>query len=200
MRVFKNSFWPNQYATEYNPYAHQQTMSEIVGELNGKVDYLFCATSTCGTLRGCAEYKRKHHLATRILAVDAVGSVIFGGQSGKRLIPGHGAALVPALFHPDLAEECIHVTDLECILGCHRLLQKEALLSGGSSGAIVSAIGKVCAQIQGGSNCVAIFADRGERYLDSIYSDSWVKEHFGDIPQLQNNCRELSATSFVASK
>jgi cysteine synthase A len=28
---------------------------------------------------------------------------------------------------------------------------------------------------------VAILADRGERYLDTVYSDAWVAEHFGDI-------------------
>ena len=50
----KNSFSPNQYANQANSDAHHQTMHEIAMELNGKVDYLFCATSTCGTIRGCA--------------------------------------------------------------------------------------------------------------------------------------------------
>jgi cysteine synthase A len=31
---------------------------------------------------------------------------------------------------------------------------------------------------------VVIFHDRGERYLDTIYSDEWVAEHFGDIAHL----------------
>jgi N-(2-amino-2-carboxyethyl)-L-glutamate synthase len=29
-----------------------------------------------------------------------------------------------------------------------------------------------------------ILPDRGERYLDTIYSDSWVEKHFGVIPNL----------------
>src|SRR5262245_52360317 len=56
----ENTFWPNQYSHRYNPIAHYQTMHELVTELGGELDYLFCATSTCGTIRGCAEYVREH--------------------------------------------------------------------------------------------------------------------------------------------
>ena len=54
LRTINHSFWPNQYANAYNPKAHHRTMHEIVTQLDGKLDYLFCATSTCGTMRGCA--------------------------------------------------------------------------------------------------------------------------------------------------
>jgi len=178
-----NSFWPNQYSHRYNPIAHHQTMHEIISEL-GHVDYFFCATSTCGTIRGCAEYVRRHKLRTRIFAVDAVGSVIFGGVNGKRLIPGHGSAVRPALYQPDVAERCIRVSDLDCVVGCRRLVRQEAILAGGSSGAVLMAVDQVKDQIPPGSICVAILADRGERYLDTIYSDSWVTEHFGAIPEV----------------
>jgi len=184
LKIFDRPFWPNQYANECNAMAHHRTMHEIVEGLKGKLDYLFCAVSTCGTLRGCAEYKKRHGLATRIIAVDAVGSVIFGGQKGKRLIPGHGAAIVPVLFDAGLADDCIHVTDPECVVGCHRLLQEEAILAGGSSGAIVAAIEQFQPRIQKGAVCAAIFPDRGERYLDTIYSSQWVKQHFGNALEL----------------
>lgn len=180
----ENSFWPNQYANPYNAIAHRETMREIVTALGGKLDYLFCATSTCGTLRGCADYIREHQLQTKIYAVDAVGSVIFGSQSCKRLIPGHGAAIVPGLYQPGLEDHCIHVTDLDCVVGCHKLARREAILAGGSSGAVLSAIAVVKDQIAPGSACVAILPDRGERYLDTIYSEAWVHEHFGDVAHL----------------
>lgn len=35
-------------------------------------------------------------------------------------------------------------------------------------------------KIQDGSNCVVILHDRGERYMDTVYSQEWVKKHFGD--------------------
>lgn len=193
LAAYENSFWPNQYANECNSAAHHQTMHEIVTTLNGKVDYLFCAISTCGTLRGCAEYKKQHQLPTRIIAVDAQGSVIFGGPKAKRLIPGHGASMVPELFRKDLADECVHVTDLDCVVGCHRLVQEEAVLAGGSSGAVVHAVERLLPQFSYGANCVAILPDRGERYLDTIYSPQWVREHFGEITHLWQEPMEMHA-------
>lgn len=195
----KNSFWPNQYANPANVEAHYQTtMPEIVSALNGKIDYLFCAASTCGTVRGCSEYTRDHKIKAKIVAVDAVGSVIFGGKPGKRLIPGHGAGRRPELFRPEMADECIHVTDLDCVVGCRRLLHKEAILAGGSSGGVLTAIEKFKHRIQPGAVCVAILHDRGERYLDTIYSDDWVAEHFGDVsPYWSDEAEEESQAAMI---
>jgi N-(2-amino-2-carboxyethyl)-L-glutamate synthase len=182
-QTIPDSFWPNQYHNIYNARAHHETMREMVEELDGRIDYFFCATSTCGTLRGCSEYVRANHLPTRIFAVDAVGSVIFGDQKRQRLIPGHGAAVRPQLFQPWLADECIHVSDRQCIVGCRRLVKKEALLCGGSSGAVLMAVEMVKHRIPLNANCVAVFPDRGERYLDTIYSREWVREHFGVVDE-----------------
>lgn len=176
-----NSYWCNQYANVDNANAHHQTMHEIVMDLNGPPDYLFCATSSCGTLRGCAEYIRKYNLPTKLLAVDALGSVIFGTTKCKRLIPGHGAAQVPQLLKPGLEDAYTEITDLDCVAWCRRLLAREAILAGGSSGGIIAAIEKKAPELQAGATCVALLCDRGERYLDTIYSDQWVREHFGSV-------------------
>jgi cysteine synthase A len=176
-----NSFWPNQYANLYNPRAHHQTMREIMDVLDGELDYLFCATSTCGTMRGCSEYLREHRPDAKVIAVDAIGSVIFNSPKAQRLIPGHGAAITPDLYLPNLAARCIHVSDIDCIIGCRRLVKHEAILAGGSSGAVLMAVEYAKLDIRPGSVCVIILPDRGERYLDTIYSDAWVTEHFGDI-------------------
>ena len=193
LHTFPHSFWPNQYANLLNPRAHYQTMHEILAALDGRLDYLFCATSTCGTLRGCAEYVRATGLPTKVVAVDALGSVIFGGQKSKRLIPGHGAAIRPQLFQDELADRHVHVTDLDCVIGCRRLVKHEAILAGGSSGAVLMAVAQIKGDIKAGATCVAIFPDRGERYLDTIYSDGWVSEHFGLISKLWQSNEEAQA-------
>jgi N-(2-amino-2-carboxyethyl)-L-glutamate synthase len=192
-----NSFWPNQYTNIYNARAHYQTMHEIATELQERVDYLFCATSTCGTLRGCVEYIRSHNLRTRVYAVDAMGSVIFGGQPGKRLIPGHGAAVTPELYQKDLADKYLQMSDLDCIVGCRRLVREEALLVGGSSGAVLMAAERTAPDLPARSVCVLIFPDRGERYLDTIYSDIWVEAQFGDMSHLWQRNEEIDTCSKV---
>jgi len=172
LNIVEGSFWPNQYANIYNPIAHHQTMREIVSVLGEEIDYIFCAVSTCGTIRGCSEYIRQHQLRTKVFAVDAVGSVIGGGPSVKRLLPGHGAAIRPQLYRADMAEECIQITDLESVVGCRRLAQQEAILAGGSSGAVLMAVERIRDSIPEDAVCVVILPDRGERYLDTIYSDT----------------------------
>ncbi|MBV7340067.1 2,3-diaminopropionate biosynthesis protein SbnA [Chloroflexi bacterium TSY] len=171
------AYWCNQYANLANAGAHHQTISEIMQVFDNNVDYLFCAASSCGTLRGCSDYIYTQNLPTKIIAVDAVGSVIFGGPRKKRLVPGHGAARVPELYNTGLEDTHIYTTDEECVLGCRRLLISEGLLAGGSSGAVVMAISKVIDKLPADSTCVAIFCDRGERYLDTVYSDTWVEEN-----------------------
>jgi cysteine synthase A len=161
------------------------------------IDYLFCVTSTCGTLRGCADFVRDRGMRTQIIAVDAVGSVIFGGEKQKRLIPGHGTAILPPLFRLGMTERHVLITDLECIVGCRRLVRREAILAGGSTGAIVAAVERVRQSIPAQAKCAAIFPDRGERYLDTIYSDAWVAEHFGEVSHLWQQGTEKESCEMV---
>jgi len=187
MDKFPDSFWPNQYANEHNPGAHyDSTFSEIVTELEETPDYLFGAVSTCGTIMGCANYVHDQGLGTKIIAVDVVGSIIFGGEKKSRLIPGMGASIKSKFLQESLLDQYIHVTDLDCVRGCQHLLEREAILAGGSSGGVFMALDKIKDRIPVGSTCVLIFPDRGERYLDTIYSDNWVAQHFGEIKGLGN--------------
>jgi cysteine synthase A len=48
----------------------------------------------------------------------------------------------------------------------------------------MTAILKMQPEIPAGSTCVAIFGDQGGRYIETIYNDDWVKEHFGDVSHL----------------
>jgi len=181
----ENGFWPNQYVNRKNPESHYgSTMHEVVEALGPRIDFLFVATSTCGTVRGCGEYVRDHGLTTRVIAVDAVGSLIFSDVRAKRLVPGIGAGMRPPLCDLSVISECVHVDDLDCIVGCRRLVAREAILAGGSAGGVLSAVAKIQDRIPDGAVCVAILPDRGERYLDTLFSDEWVREHFGDVDHL----------------
>ncbi|MET9294028.1 2,3-diaminopropionate biosynthesis protein SbnA [Streptomyces sp. NPDC003077] len=178
------AFWPNQYANLLNARAQEGTMREIAEALDGKVDYLFVATGSCGTVHGCARYIAEHGMDTHVVAVDAVGSAIFGEVTCRRLIPGHGAARRPALYQEGLADSVARMTDQDCVVGCRRLVRAEAILGGGSSGAVVRAAEQRAAGLPEGADCVLVLPDRGERYVDTVYSDAWVQEHFGDIEHL----------------
>ncbi len=172
-----NSFWPDQYHNMDNPAAHQQTYEEIVDDLGTAPDYLFIPTSTCGTLRGFADAIERMGAHTRIIAVDAEGSLIFKDQPSPRLIPGMGASRKSHFLLPDQVHDVVHVSDADCVSGCYQLLASESILGGGSAGAVVQAIAKYRENFIVGQHVVAIIPDNGERYLDTIYSAEWIAKH-----------------------
>jgi cysteine synthase len=101
---------------------------------------------------------------------------------------------VPELHRPELVDDHVHVTDLECVVGCRRLVRTEAILAGGSSGAVISAVLAMRHRIRPGARCAVILSDRGERYLDTVYCNDWVHRHFGDVAHLWEE-RELLQVS-----
>lgn len=179
----ENSFWVNQFESPENSGAHYRTtIKEILRDLDGSIpDYLFIATGTCGTIRGCLDYLLDHHYPTRVVAVDALGSQIFSTCKHDRLIPGLGSAIRPKLTPTAGLYKSLLVNDIDCVVGCRRLARTEAIIAGGSSGAVISAVEQMSSEIPKGSTAVVILPDRGERYLDTIYSDDWVREKLGDI-------------------
>ena len=183
LATVENSFWVNQYDSRENSGAHyRSTVKEILRDLDGTMpDYLFIATATCGTIRGCIDYLMDHGYPTKVIAVDALGSQIFSDCKHDRLVPGLGSAICPKLTPTDGVHECMYVSDHDCVVGCRRLARTEAILAGGSSGGVIAAVDRMSDQIPKGATVVVLLPDRGERYLDTIYSDDWVREKIGDI-------------------
>jgi cysteine synthase A len=174
------AFWPNQYANPANAAAHADgTMREIDDALGGDLDYLFVATSTAGTLRGCCDYLHALRRATRVVAVDAVGSALFGGRRAARELPGFGPGVETELSRSARFDRLVRVSDLDCVLGCRRLVQREAIFAGGSSGAVAAALLKLPPVQPAGSRCALILPDGGAGYLDTIYDDDWVAGKLG---------------------
>ena len=196
-RRFRKSFWPNQYENPWNPESHYRTtMHEIASALDGAVDYLFVATSTCGTVTGCGRYVRDHGLGTRIVAVDAVGSRIFSDEKAERWVPGLGAGIRPPLCDEDLFHDHILVTGLDCVVGCRLLVRREALLVGGSAGGVISAVDRWRSAIPEGARCVMLLCDRGERYMDTVFCDAWVRDRYGEVEALwADDSREMPWTA-----
>ncbi|CAM3184842.1 2,3-diaminopropionate biosynthesis protein SbnA [Paenibacillus lupini] len=182
LKRLPDAFWPNQYGNKNNSLSHQQTtMAEMAADLP-HLDYLFCGVSTCGTIRGCVDYIRLNGLKTKVIAVDAEGSIIFGGEKGKvtRMLPGLGAGIKPGLCPDEGIHEIVKVNDRDCITGCRKLVRMESILAGGSSGGVIRAVEKYSPYIEPGSTCAVLLPDRGERYLNTVYDDTWVSKWFGN--------------------
>ncbi len=184
LETTSNSYWLDQYANESNPAAHADgTMREIDETLGGDLDYLFVATSTAGTLRGCHDYLCEHGRPTRIVAVDAVGSVLFGGARAARQLPGFGAGVETGLSRSAVFDTLVRVSDLDCVVGCRRLIEREAVFAGGSSGGVAAALQSLAPLMPSGSRCALIFSDGGQGYLETVYDDAWVARTLDCAPE-----------------
>ncbi|KJR41482.1 cysteine synthase [Candidatus Magnetoovum chiemensis] len=103
--------------------------------------------------------------------MDAVASAALIHKTGDATLPHSNF-----VFFPEKPRDRI--------VGCRRLLHSEAILAGGSTGGVIMAIEKKREEFPKDAVVAAIIPDRGERYLDTVYSDEWVQKHFGDISHL----------------
>ncbi|HZQ79373.1 MAG TPA: 2,3-diaminopropionate biosynthesis protein SbnA [Acidimicrobiia bacterium] len=169
------SVWVNQYANEGNWLAHYHgTAAEILADLDRPIDCLVVPVSTTGTILGLARRLRGAFPALHVVAVDAAGSVIFGGPAGPRHVPGLGAGRRPEVLDPAQIDEVVWVSDRDAVAGCRSLALSEGILAGGSSGAVVAAIERLRPGWPAGWQVVTVLPDRGDRYLDQVYDDDWV--------------------------
>lgn len=173
----------NQYGSQANPRAHfESTMPEIMAACEGKLDYLFVATSTTGTLLGCQQYIRAHGLDTKVVAVDSVGSVLFGGQAGTRRLPGLGAGVLPELSASAKPDIVCQIEEIAMVRGCRFLARREGILAGASTGAIVAAMRSLIPSLETGTRVAFIVHDTGVPYLQTVYNDEWVRRTFQAEP------------------
>ena len=172
--------WLNQYTNPGNWKAHYRTTAPAIARQFPGLDVLFVGAGTTGTLMGCARYFREWDRPVRVVAVDAVGSVSFGGAPGRRMIPGLGMNVRPPLLDESFVDEVILVEEADTILACHRLARR-GFLFGGSTGTVVSGAMGWLAQHDGSElTAVAIAPDLGERYLDTVYQTNWLQDLYGE--------------------
>jgi len=187
--------WLDQYSNPANPQVHYDTTGpEIYYQMDGKVDAVFIAVSTGGTLAGIARYFREVSPKTTIVAVDAAGSVIFGGQPRPRRLTGIGSARLSNFIETSHYDHVSVITDENAFSFCRRLFEKTRLKIGGSSGAVLAACVDYLISSPEIKRAVCLCADRGQNYDSTIFNDEWLAEKQIILPQ------SWSTVSFLASQ
>jgi 2,3-diaminopropionate biosynthesis protein SbnA len=169
--------WLNQYTNEANWRAHYRTTAPAIARRFPRLDVLFVGAGTTGTLMGCARWFWQWRRPVRVVAVDSVGSVSFGGPSGRRMIPGLGMSVPPPLLDRSYVDDVVRVEESDTVQTCRRLAGR-GFLFGGSTGTVVSGAGQWLAEYGGRRELtsVAIAPDLGERYLDTVYRNDWTAD------------------------
>ncbi|MFD7029425.1 2,3-diaminopropionate biosynthesis protein SbnA [Streptomyces sp. NPDC059917] len=172
--------WLNQYANPNNALAHYRSTAPAIAARFPDLKVAFIGAGTTGTLMGCARYFKEKRPDVTVVAVDAVGSVTFGGPSLPRMIPGLGTGVRPPLLDRSYIDDVVHVAEAETIRACRRLAGR-GFLFGGSTGTVISGALRWLDEHAPGEELttVAIAPDLGDRYLDSVYHQGWVEEIYG---------------------
>jgi 2,3-diaminopropionate biosynthesis protein SbnA len=176
--AISNSYWINQYHSLYNAEAYYNTLGIEICKQVDKIDYIFIAVSSGGTITGVSQRIKENFPKTKIIAVDIDGSVIFGGKPKKRHIPGIGSSMVPSILKYAKIDEVVIVDELNTVAMCNELLREHAMFCGGSSGSVTVAVKQYFEfkRFDERPNVVAIYPDKGDRYIDSVYNNEWVKK------------------------
>jgi 2,3-diaminopropionate biosynthesis protein SbnA len=175
--------WLNQYANPANVQAHRERTARAIHHGLGTVDVLFVGAGTTGTLMGCVQYFARHSPRTRIIAVDTAGSVTFGGPAAPRFIPGLGTSRRPEIYTDDGRFEKVLIQEADTVATCHLVAARYGLLAGGSTGTVLAAVSKLGPALPPGSRLAAISPDLGDKYVDTVYSDTWVAERYTGNPE-----------------
>lgn len=182
-----NSIYINQYFNELNADAHYQTTGpEIWKQTEGKVTHIVVASGTGGTISGIGKYLKEQNPAVKVLAVDAFGSILKKYHETKEIdeseiypyrIEGLGKNLIPSATNFEVIDVYEKVTDKDAALKAREIVVKEGVFSGYTSGAVMQAAVQYNSKnmFTEDSFIVLVFPDHGSRYMNKIYSDSWMK-------------------------
>jgi cysteine synthase A len=154
------------FSNRANATSHEQTAREIWDDTDGEVAAVVCPIGTGGTAAGCVAFFRQIAAPVAVIGVEpSASAVLTGGEPGPHNLPGLGAGFVPEILQPHDLTEVLAVSEAEACTMVRALAQREALLCGPASGAVLAAAFIVCARPQWrGKLVVAVLPDHGERY------------------------------------
>ncbi len=158
-------FMPFQYANEANPRAHYEgTGAEIAAALD-RVDVLVAGLGTGGTLMGAGERLRESFPDVVVAAAEPLpGDAVMGLRS---LDDGY----VPPILDVSKLDRKLLVSNAEAVSGLRLLLEREGVLGGVSSGAVVHAALRLADELEEGV-VVCVLADGGWKYLSADFWES----------------------------
>ena len=184
--------WLNQYENKANPEAHSRRTAASINRNFERIDYLFVGAGTTGTLMGCLNHFSRYRPETRVVAVDSVGSITFDRPPAPRYIPGLGTSKRPPIFESRGIYAAEMVPEAQTVLMCRHLTKSQGMFIGGSTGTVLAGVYAWRNRIPRDAVVVAISPDWGERYLDTVYDDNWVRNLFpaevlsGDLAYMED--------------
>ncbi|HUK50082.1 MAG TPA: cysteine synthase family protein [Terriglobales bacterium] len=166
----------NQFYNKHMLKGYNTLGTEILDQLDGKVDAFVASFGTAGCSMGVAEVLKAKSPEIGVFLVEPGESpVVSKGVKGTHDIEGIGAGFVPPLLRRDLYDEILTVSTEEANEMARKLAREEGIFSGSSTGANAVASLTIAKKLGGGKNVVTVAVDSGLKYLST--------DVFRSIPQ-----------------
>ena len=173
-----DGIWTEQHNNPANGNGYRSLARELRDVLGDRIDYLVGSVGTGGSLFGTARELCASGPAPRVIGVEPVGSIVFGGEGGAYYQSGTGTppgAEIGALVDYALLDEGVKVTDTAAFNTARYLARKKSLLVGGSAGGVIWHALKMFDRLPPDTTLVVLVCDGGEKYLDTVFDDDWMR-------------------------
>jgi cystathionine beta-synthase len=173
-----NAIFTEQHNNPSNADGYAALAAELTAALPG-IDQLVGAVGTGGSLCGTARELSDTFPQMVVIGVEPVGSIAFGGPGGSYYQSGTGTppgAELGALVEYDLIDAGRKVSDRAAFATARVVARQTGLLVGGSAGGVLHEALHTLEDVPEDSTMVALVCDAGEKYLDSVFDDDWMRE------------------------
>lgn len=177
-------YYVNQFENSANVDAHYKTTGpEIWEQMNGNLDAFVCGVGSGGTLTGVGRYLREQKSDIDLVLADPAGSILEPlvnrneeVEAGSWLAEGIGEDFIPTICEIKLANTAFAIADKEGMQTARKVLEKEGVMVGSSSGTLIAAALRYCQQQTEPKRVVTLACDTGNRYLSKLFNDDWMRE------------------------
>ncbi len=162
----KKYYCPDQFSNNDNILAHYETTAlEIWQQMQGKIDYFVAAIGTSGTLMGVSRFLKQMKPDIKVISAEPERGHYIQGLKNMQ------EAIVPAIYDRSKIDEIIVIKTKVAFNTARKVIKKEGIFCGMSSGAAMAASLEIAKKFPFG-NIVTIFPDRGEKYLSTSLFNS----------------------------
>ncbi len=164
-------YMPYQYGNANNPRAHYETTGPEIARDLGQVDVFVAGLGTGGSLTGIGRFLKEHNPDVKIIAaVPHPGDLVQGLRALEE-------GFIPPVLDESVLDGRVVVDSRTSFAMVKELMEKEAIFSGISAGAVLRVAMKAAERLERG-NVVALLADGGWKYLSTtLWTKDWGVPH-----------------------
>lgn len=136
-KAIPDSWIPDQYRNAGNPLAHYDgTASEIIHQLDGKVDMIVLGSGTGGTASGVGRKIKEECPNCIVVCVDPEGSILARPESLNESsvtmyeVEGIGYDFIPTVLDHSVIDKWVKSNDRVSLPMARRLIKEEGFLCG----------------------------------------------------------------------